>query len=160
MSAVGQQVDAALRELEFAAAHDDAASAINALTRIGLAEAALGSHSLAGPRRPEDAAEREAADTLRKAAAAQGPLIARAAANVDVAMRRGDDGLTDALLARSGYQVLLDLGTWPQPPLDDFHLGEADEELADAVAANPPQVPDGIPRTHRWWWPAGEAAGG
>ncbi|GAB1642222.1 hypothetical protein [Krasilnikovia sp. MM14-A1259] len=147
MSDVDEQVQAALRELAYAAAHDDAESAINALTRIGLAEAALGPRSLAEVPK--------AADVLRAAAAGHGPLIARAAANVDVAMRRGDDGLVDALLARSGYQVLLDLGTWPQPPLDDFHLGEADEELADAVAADPPEVPDGIPHTHRWWWPAG-----
>ncbi|BFU43192.1 hypothetical protein [Krasilnikovia sp. MM14-A1004] len=150
MSMFEQHVDAALRELDFAAAHDDAASAINALTRIGLAEAALGPRSLTDA--PEAATQREA---LRAAAGGHGPLIARAAANVDVPMRRGDEGLVDALLARTGYQVLLDLGAWAQPPLDDFHLGEADDELADAVAAGPPEVPDGIPRTHRWWWPAG-----
>jgi hypothetical protein len=148
--AFAQRIESALAELDYAARRDDAAGAINALTYVGLAEAELGGESLASA--PRAAAQR---DELRARAADHPDLIARAAANLDVLIRRRpEDGLVDALLARTGYQVLLDLGTWPEPPLDEFHLGETDEELAEAVAAAPPEVPAGVPPAHRWWWPA------
>jgi hypothetical protein len=151
------RVDSALAELDHAQRYDDAGSAINALIYVGMAEVALGRDSLVSA--PRAAVQR---DALRSSAEAHGDLIARAAANLDVRIRQrpDDDGLVDALLARTGYQVLLDLGTWPEPPLDDFHLGEVDEELAEAVAAAPPDVPEGVPPSHRWWWPTPSAGDG
>jgi len=142
---------AALDRLTAAAAQDWPATARTALINVGLAEAALGAESLVTA--PSVAAEREA---LKAAAADTERLIARAAANIDTLLTQRDDdsALEDALLARTGYQDLLDMGTWPEPPLDDFHLGEVDEELADAVAASPPTVPPGIPPEHTWWRPA------
>ena len=141
-----RHVEAALTEFDFATAHDDAGSAINALTFVGMAQRDLGDQPLA--------ATTEAA-ALKARAADHPDLIARAAANLDLpaTQRRGQDGLLDSLYARTGYQLLLDMGTWPEPPLSDFHLGEVDDELAEAVAAAPPEVPPGIPPSHTWWRP-------
>lgn len=41
--------------------------------------------------------------------------------------------------------VLLDLATWPRPPADESIMAMIDEDLADAVAADPPEVADGVP---------------
>jgi hypothetical protein len=103
---------------------------------------------------PQAEAQRAA---LRRLAGSDPDLMARTAANVTIPLlRHGREGLREALLGRSGYQVLLDLGAWPEPPLSDFHLADVDEALADAVVdepLRPDEVPDGLPASHRWWRP-------
>ncbi|HSK98566.1 MAG TPA: hypothetical protein VK891_18205 [Euzebyales bacterium] len=149
-----QWVESAVALLERAVAGDDVDAARQAFERIARAEAALGADSLASA--PQAEAQRA---ELRRLAGADPDLMARTAANVTIPLlRHGRDGLRDALLGRSGYQVLLDLGTWPEPPLSDFHLADVDEALADAVAdepLRPDEVPDGLPASHTWWRHAG-----
>lgn len=143
-------VESAVSLLERAVAADDVDAARLGFERIARAEAALGDGSLRSA--PEAEEQR---DALRRLAAADPPLMARAAANVTTPLvLHGRDGLRDALLARSGYQVLLDLDTWPEPPLSAFHQLDVDEALADAAEEEPlrpDEVPAGLPASHTWW---------
>ncbi|UZN03703.1 hypothetical protein [Cellulomonas sp. S1-8] len=138
---------AARQHLEAAALQNWSDTARQALTCVGRAEAALASSLVA---EPSVAAEREA---VRTAAAAVGELVRQAALTIDsLALEPDDDdALQEALLARTGYQDLLDMGTWPQPPLPAFDLAEVDRELAVVVARRRPPVPAGIPAGHTWW---------
>jgi hypothetical protein len=141
------QLRSALAELDYAVAHSHVDSAINALTYLGRAVALLDGGSPGGPEWEE----------LRGRLRDHPDLMARAAANLDSPFdnRPEDDGLLDSLYARSGYQMLLDLHVWPEPPLSDFHLGEVGKQLARGVADDPPAVPAGIPAAHTWWHPSG-----
>ena len=138
---------AARKHLEAAVLQNWSATARQALTYVGRAEAALESSLLT---EPSVATEREA---VRAAAAAAGELVRRAALTIDsLALDTEDeDALEEALLARTGYQDLLDLSTWPEPPLPAFDLDCVDQELAIVVARRRPPVPAGIPAGHTWW---------
>ncbi len=65
--------------------------------------------------------------------------------------------LVDALYARSGFQVLVDIGTWGGPAVDESHLANIDNELIGAVSEgrlDPADRPAGIPASHVWWFPS------
>ncbi len=82
-------------------------------------------------------------------------LVARAAAALGMHCEMdGADALPSMLYARSGYQALLDMGVWPEPPLDQFHLDESDEEIYELVARvgiPADRAPGSIPSGHSWW---------
>ena len=147
MSPAAAHLVAARQHLTAAAAQNWSDTARQALIYVGRAEAALESSLLT---EPSVAAEREA---LRAAAAEVGELVRQAALTIDsLALEPDDeDALEEALLARTGYQDLLDMRTWPEPPLPAFDLGEVDRELAIVVAECHPPVPAGIPPAHTWW---------
>lgn len=150
MSTVVSLLVTARRYLEAAAVQSWSDTARQGLTSVGRAEAALAASLLT---EPSVASELEG---VRAAAAPVGELVRQAVLTLDsLALDRDDaDGLEEALLARTGYQDLLDLGTWPQPPLPASVLGEVDVELAAVVADRRPRVPAGVPASHTWWWPA------
>jgi len=65
--------------------------------------------------------------------------------------------LVDALYARSGFQVLVDIGTWDGPAVDGPHLANIDNDLVEAVTEgrlDPADRPAGIPPSHVWWFPS------
>lgn len=137
--------------LEYALADDNVDRATEALSAIGRAEALSGQDRV--PASSSDASELR--ETLRRLAASDPDLLGRAAANAVYPWRDyGGQGLPDALFARSGYQVLLDMGTWPEPPLSAYHLLNVDTELREALSEQPlpsDEVPTGFPETHTWW---------
>jgi hypothetical protein len=139
-----QRLSAAARYLRLALDNDATADARRGYQLVGLALAELPDPGMAG----FPALIR---DRLGRLLTSDPVLAARAAA--DIASPAQDDGdVRASLLARSGYQVLLDAGVWTQPPLSDFHLAEVDEGLAEALALHgAPQVPEGIPASHTWW---------
>jgi hypothetical protein len=150
--AAERSLRAALDTLAYAAQHDSVGHAIQALADLGRAAVWLAPRGL-------DSSPSSAA--LRVGATEHVELVARAAAALDQPMLRArgnedreyeEHGLRTSLFARSGYQVLLDMGVWAEPPLDAFHLAEVDTELADGVACAPPEVPAGVPASHWWWW--------
>jgi hypothetical protein len=65
------------------------------------------------------------------------------------------NAIVSALFARSGFQVLNDIGTWKKPVVGGY-LEEVDEELVDAVTEgriDPADRPADIPASHYWWFP-------
>ncbi len=141
-------VVAAANLLDYAVAGDDVRRALQALTEIGRAAEASGWQAFLG-----------AADSdtvrLRELVARAPALLARAASSAVTAVRRyGEDGVVDALYARSGYQALLDQAVWPEPVRRASDFGDVDADLADEVGdldltgvGSPPGVPD----SHTWW---------
>jgi hypothetical protein len=150
MTSAAEHLEIAIRYLTAAVAQNWSDTARQALISVGRAEAALGPESLLTA--PSVASEREA---LRAAAASTGELVRQAALTIDsLALEPDDeDALEEALLARTGYQDLLDMGTWPSPPLPAFDLTEVDRELATVVTKASPPRPAGIPPPHTWWHP-------
>jgi len=130
---------------------DDAWAAVTTLELIG--RAALAENAPASLRLPVRFASL-LADNSR--------LVARAASVLGTASEMdGEQALPQVLYARSGYQALLDAGIWPQPPLDQFHLDESDEEIHALVAqvgVPDSQRPGSVPVGHTWW-PGSDNAG-
>jgi hypothetical protein len=145
--------DSAVELLGSAVATDDVSLARQAFQFLARAESALPEKSLVDA--PEAAPIRE--QLRRLAAADDTELMARTAANVTRPLSKDwPEGLRDALLGRSGYQLLQDMGTWTKPPLSEFHLADVDDDLADATEAHPlapGEIPAGLPASHTWWWP-------
>lgn len=131
----------AVATLERGAAADDARLAVDALELVGRAAVAL-------PFAPLPVATvtafRGEARLVAQAVALLGALAA-------------DDGapaLTHLLLARSGYQALLDVRAWRTPPLEGIHLQRTDAALVALVrtaGSEAPARPRGAPATHTWW---------
>lgn len=66
--------------------------------------------------------------------------------------------VVEALLARSGYQVLRELGAAADSRLDPGHLADADAEMADVIeerglgALVTENRPRSVPPSHTWWF--------
>ena len=102
----------------------------------------------------------EIAAELRDLAAGNAEPIGWAILTVTIALYGDDpDALVEALLARSAFQILLDLGVWDECPVDAGHLADVDDDLAEAVEARrlddagPVELPAAIPAHHTWWLP-------
>lgn len=118
-----------------------ATAAIRTLELVGLAALSTGRTTV-----PESTRALLAAhpDLVRGAVAVLGSMSEMYGAEV----------LRSVLLARSGYQVLLDAGVWASAPLDEPSVAEGDEEieaLAARVALPPDEVPAHVPPSHTWW---------
>ena len=157
MISASEHLDTAIRYLAAAAAQNGSDTARQALISVGRAEAALGPESLVTA--PSMAAAR---DALRSASVEMGELVRQAALTIDSMSLEHDnsDALEEALLARTGYQDLVDMEVWREPPLAPFDLNEIDKELAIVVARSAPPVAAGIPPTHTWWRSGAATTGG
>lgn len=141
-----ERLSAAARYLRLALDTDSTADARRAYQLVGLALAEVPGGAAQG--RPSAELLR---DRLGQLLTSDPVLAARAAADI-VTPAQDDGDVTASLWARSGYQLLLDAGVWPQPPLSDFHLADVDDALAEAVAQRPEiAVPAGVPASHSWW---------
>ena len=142
----GQRLAAAARYLRRALDNDATGDARQGYELVGLAQAELEpGASLAEP------PQRELLDDLEPLLTRNLVLAARAAVDVTTPAQF-NRGVLASLLARSGYQVLLDARIWPEPPLSEYHLRDVDESLAEALEeAGAIEVPIGIPPTHTWW---------
>lgn len=139
---------AAVHLLDYAVAGDDVRRALQALTELGRAAEARAWRPFL------DAGDKDTV-RLRELAASAPELLARAASAAASTVRRyGEDGVVDALYARSGYQTLLDHAIWPQPERGAGDFADVDDDLADELAdldlsgVRPPPV---VPTTHTWW---------
>ncbi len=142
----GDRLAAAGRYLRRALDNDAPDHARRAYELVGQAQAELNGTSLTAP-----PLRHLLLDELGSLLAGDPVLAARAAVDIATPVQFNED-LLGSLLARSGYQVLLDAGVWEEPPLSDFHLAEVDEALAEAVEhEGGVEVPAGIPATHTWW---------
>jgi hypothetical protein len=68
--------------------------------------------------------------------------------------------LAESLYARSGFQLLLDIGVWDEVPFDRKHLDDVDTDLAEAVGdgkLDAADRPRDVPPSHSWWLPPTEA---
>lgn len=140
--------------LERARTADEPERAVQALAEIARAAEAF-DWNLDRPQAAEFATE------LRDLAAGDSALIGWAILTVTNGLYGDDpDGVVEALLARSGFQALLDLGAWPESPVDAGHLADVDDELTEAVEARRLEEagsierPVSIPTHHSWWVPA------
>jgi hypothetical protein len=143
---------AATALLDLARAADQPGRAVQALAECARAAEAF-DWKLDRPEAAETAAE------LRDFAAGDAALLGWAVLTVTNGLYGDDpDGVVEALLARSGFQVLLDLGVWEECPVDAGHLADVDDELAEAVEERrlddgPLERPVTIPTHHTWWIP-------
>ncbi len=145
---------AAGKVLEYALSSQNVRRAVQALTDVGRAGATSPHEPTPSPS-TRDLASAAEWGTLTELFQRDPTLISVAAAVGIVQPWRDhqEDGLQDSLMARSGYQMLLDRKIWTAPPVDDFHLGEVDEELLEAVREFPQQRPANLPAAHFWWGP-------
>jgi hypothetical protein len=140
--------------LDRARAADEPERAVQALAEIARAAEAF-EWDLDRPEAAEFTRE------LRDLVAGDAALIGWAVLTVTNGLYGDDpDGVVEALLARSAFQALLDLGVWDESPVDAGHLADVDDELTEAVEerrlsdAEPLEGPTSIPRHHSWWVPA------
>ncbi len=142
--------------LDRARTADEPARAVQALVEIAKAAGALGWDL--------DRSDAESvAATLRAMATRDRQLVDWAVLTVTNLLYDDDPGeVVDALLARSGYQLLRDLGDDADSRLDPGHLADVDAELAEVVeerglaALVAQRRPTAIPHSHSWWFePAG-----
>jgi hypothetical protein len=125
--------------------------AVRAMELIGRAAEAIGWNRVLEA--PDAEPDRE---RLRAIACDHGETLGWAVLLLTDALYDDDpNAIVDALYARSGFQVLNDIGTWKKPVVGGY-LEEVDEELVDAVTEgriDPADRPADIPASHYWWFP-------
>lgn len=125
--------------------------AVRALYLIGRAVDAIGWRRLLESPEAEPVRQR-----LRALAHDHGQVVGWAVLMLTDALYDDDPhALVNALYARSGFQVLNEIGTWEAPVVGGY-LEEVDEQLVDAVTEgrlDPADRPADIPASHYWWFP-------
>jgi hypothetical protein len=125
--------------------------AIRAMELIGRAAEAIGWNRLLEA--PDAEPDRE---RLRGIARDHGETLGWAVLLLTDALYDDDpNAIVNVLYARSGFQILNDIGTWDEPVVGGY-LEEVDEQLVEAVTEgriDPADRPADIPASHYWWFP-------